>query len=85
MPVVTEKQLEILQHATAWPECYRNCFITDKGTSDYPHVQALVEAGLMINHGNPGWLCGDYYAVTEQGLEVLRGQNNEKDRFTNNR
>lgn len=70
---MNERRVEILIHSTAWPENYRNRFITGPGTTDYDDCEWLVENGYMQNHGNPtGMLCGDFYSVTEKGYEYLK-------------
>ena len=67
----TTAQLNILRHALAWPQCYRNHYNTDKGCFDYEDCETLCEAGLMIRQimlGQRGFL----YKVTNAGIQVLR-------------
>lgn len=67
------KRLDVLQHALGvdrfgqGPQ-YRNHFVTDEGTTDYPHCMALVTAGLMVRReGNALSGGGDIFYVTQAG------------------
>ena len=71
MGKATEKQIDILRHATGWPICYRNHFVTDKGSSDYSDCEQLAKAGYLRNFGNRGYLCGNLYCVTDDGFQLL--------------
>lgn len=52
---------------------YRNYFVTGPGSTDYPHCEALVAAGLMTKHPGHALTGGDpMFVVTEAGREVAR-------------
>lgn len=52
---------------------FRNHFVTGPGTTDYPHCEALVVAGLMRRReGNPLSGGDPVYSVTEAGRAALR-------------
>jgi len=78
---MTDEQRHILRHAlglnrgaeAAIEGPYRNHFVTGPGSVDYPHCEALVEAGLMrkragdeISGGSP------VYHVTPAGMQALK-------------
>lgn len=74
------KQLHVLQHSL-WLDQYgrgthyRNRFITGPGSKDFGHCQALVQAGLMQDHGVRELAGGDHlFTVTEAGRMAVREQ-----------
>ena len=73
MSEVSEKQKEILEHATAWPENYRNHFCTGEGSTDFEDCQILVDLGLMTRRRDHlDQMSESYvYHVTELGLSRL--------------
>lgn len=73
----TPEQIDILRHALGLQRGVRgysrNHFVTGPGSSDYPHCEALVEAGLMIKKPGHPLSGGDpVYHVTEAGKAVAR-------------
>lgn len=72
------EQKDILRHALGLGRGsreYRNHFVTGKGSTDYPHCEALVAAGLMARLP-PSALTGgdDCFTVTAAGRLVARGK-----------
>jgi hypothetical protein len=67
---VTQRQADILRHATSWPKCYRNYFVTGEGSDDYADCEALVEAGLMERRQRD-WVPDNIYVVTQAGKKIL--------------
>ena len=54
---------------------YRNHFVTGPGSTDYPHCEALVAAGLMTKRPGHPLSGGDpIYAVTDEGKTVARSK-----------
>lgn len=74
---MTEKQIHILRHALGWPKNYRNHFVTDEGTDDYPICEELTRNGMMRRDSRE-WVPGYIYIVTEQGKRALREMEGEK-------
>lgn len=72
-PAVTERQLDILKHAIAWPKRYRNHFCTGPGSEDYEDCIALVGAGLMACR-QVEWIPDDLFTVTPKGIEFVEEQ-----------
>ena len=66
----TDRQVDILSHALAWPDCNRNYFNADEDSDDYSDCEELVQSGLMSRF-NPYWVPGYIYRVTKEGKEVL--------------
>ena len=78
---MTDEQHDILRHSLGLGRGlgreYRNHFVTGPGSTDYPHCEALVAAGLMRRHeGNPLTGGEPMYAVTDEGKTVARGMEN---------
>lgn len=76
------EQKDILRHALGLGRGsreYRNHFVTGKGSTDYPHCEALVAAGLMARFP-PSALTGgdDCFTVTAAGRLVARGKTPEE-------
>ena len=69
------EQKDILRHALGLGRGsreYRNHFVTGKGSTDYPHCEALVAAGLMQRRPGHPLSGGDpIYWVTESGRAAL--------------
>jgi hypothetical protein len=76
---MTEKQREIMRHALGYGSRnpgYRNHFCTGPGSTDYPHCEALVEAGMMAKRGGNALSGGDnVYQVTDTGRAALKVPN----------
>ena len=77
--MMTNEQRDILRHALGLGRGsreYRNHFVTGPGTTDYPHCEALVTAGLMrrrdLNPLSGGELL---YSVTDAGRVALKTPN----------
>lgn len=73
---ITPEQRDVMRHALGLdsrrPE-WRNHFVTGPGSTDYPHCEALVTAGLMDRHEGSPLSGGDpVYSVTEAGRAALR-------------
>ena len=72
------EQRDILRHALGLgcsAREYRNHFVTGPGSTDYPHCEALVSAGLMARReGNPLSGGDPVYTVTYEGKAVARGK-----------
>jgi hypothetical protein len=68
---LTNRQIHILRHATAWPKCYRNHFVTGEGSKDYEDCEALVTAGLM-GKTLAAWVPDEIYLVTNAGMKMLK-------------
>jgi len=52
---------------------YRTHFVTGPGSKDFDHCRALVELGLMVDHGPQPTMRGDHlFNVTAKGREVGR-------------
>lgn len=70
------EQREILRHALGLgrgDRDYRNHFVTGPGSTDYPHCEALVAAGLMLRwEGNPLSGGDPIYRVTDAGRAALK-------------
>lgn len=70
-------QLHILQHSLGVDQYgrgaqYRNHFVTEPGTTDYPHCTALVEAGLMTRRAGNALSGGaDIFIVTPAGVRAV--------------
>jgi hypothetical protein len=70
--------LHVLQHALGLDdygqgESYRNRFVTDEGTDDWPLLIAHVEAGRMVRRDPTVITGGGYcFAVTEAGRRFVR-------------
>lgn len=73
---MTPEQREVMRHAlglTRGSREYRNHFVTGPGSTDYPHCEALVQAGLMRRYEGHALSGGDpIYSVTEAGRAALR-------------
>ena len=71
------EQNDILRHALGLGRSereYRNHFVTGPGSTDYPHCEALVTAGLMTKSPGHPLSGGDpIYYVTEAGRAAPRG------------
>lgn len=76
---MTDEHREILRHALGLnrgSRDYRNHFVTGPGSTDYPHCEALVSAGLMTKRaGNVLSGGDDIYSVTDAGRAALRATN----------
>ena len=76
--MIDKEQREILRHAlglTRGGSEYRNHFVTGPGTTDYPHCEALVAAGLMTKRpGNELSGGNDVYIVTDAGRAEAKSQ-----------
>ena len=72
------EQHDILRHALGLGRSdreYRNHFVTGPGSTDYPHCEALVAAGLMRRFEGNQLTGGEpMYAVTEEGKTVARSK-----------
>ena len=70
------RQREIILHALGLDNgkrAYRNNFVTGQGSTDYPHCEALVTAGLMQRYDESKLFGGDYiYSVTKAGRAALK-------------
>lgn len=77
---MTSEQREIMRHALGLGRGrapWRNHFVTGPGSTDYPHCEALVAAGLMARHDGSPLSGGDpVYSVTEAGRAALREPQN---------
>ena len=73
---MTNEQRDVMRHALGLGRAsreYRNHFVTGPGTTDYPHCEALVAAGLMRRReGNPLSGGDPIYSVTDAGRAALR-------------
>jgi hypothetical protein len=69
------EQHQILRHALGLGRSsreYRNHFVTGPGSTDYPHCEALVAAGLMTKRPGHALSGGDpIYSVTDAGRTAL--------------
>lgn len=72
---MTNEQREIMRHTLGLSRGnreYRNYFVTDSGTTDYPHCEALVAAGFMTRReGNALSGNSPVFSVTEAGRAAL--------------
>ena len=72
---MTPEQRELARHALGLPnkknKSYRNHFCTGKGSTDYPHWEAMVEQGDAIRRVGNLW-GGDnmYYLTLRAALEA---------------
>jgi hypothetical protein len=75
---ITTEQHDILRHSLGLGRSsreYRNHFVTGPGSTDYPHCEALVAAGLMRRYeGNPLTGGEPMYAVTDEGKTLARSK-----------
>ena len=71
---MTEIQRDIMMHALGYGSpVYRNHFCTGPGSTDYPHCEALVKAGMMSRRDGSALSGGDYvYHVTAFGKHALK-------------
>lgn len=74
---ITSEQRDILRHALGYGRRtapgWRNHFVTGPGTTDHPHCEALVAAGLMTKRecsALSGWDA--VYTVTAEGKAAAR-------------
>lgn len=74
---ITSEQRDILRHALGYGRRtapgWRNHFVTGPGTTDHPHCEALVAAGLMTKREGSalsGWDA--VYTVTAEGKAAAR-------------
>ena len=76
---MTNEQRDVMRHALGLGRAsreYRNHFVTGPGTTDYPHCEALVAAGLMRRReGNPLSGGDPIYSVTDAGRAALKTHN----------
>lgn len=76
---MTNEQREVMRHALGLNRGsreYRNHFVTGPGTTDYPHCEALVAAGLMTRRDGNQLSGGDQiYSVTDAGRAALKTPN----------
>lgn len=83
---MTEEQRDIIRHAlgrTRADREYRNHFVTGPGSTDYPHCEALVAAGMMTKRaGNVLSGGDDIYSVTDAGRAALKTPNGRNERDT---
>ena len=81
---MTNEQRDVMRHALGLGRAsreYRNHFVTGPGTTDYPHCEALVAAGLMRRReGNPLSGGDQIYSVTDAGRAALKTPNDEAHR-----
>lgn len=79
---MTNEQREVMRHALGLNRGsreYRNHFVTGPGSTDHPHCEALVAAGLMTKRaGNPLSGGDDIYSVTNAGRAALKTYNTER-------
>lgn len=69
---VSEKQLELMQHALGFPKCYRNHYVTDSAGEDGRLWEDMVASGFaVVRKGSE--LTGGYssYHVTNAGKSIL--------------
>jgi hypothetical protein len=73
---VTDEQRDIMRHALGIGRGQlRNHFVTGPGSTDYPHCEALVSAGLMWKRDGGALSGGDpVYHVTDEGRAALAGR-----------
>jgi len=76
---LNSEQRDILRHAMGYGRRtepgWRNHFVTGHGTTDHPHCEALVAAGLMTKREGSalsGWDA--VYTVTAEGKAVARSK-----------
>ena len=73
---MTKEQREIIRHALGLNRSYseyRNHFVTGPESTDYPHCEALVAAGLMTKIlGNELSGGDDIYSVTDEGRAAMQ-------------
>lgn len=75
---LTPDQLHILQHALGLPQndkppAYRNRYVVGPECDSFGDCRALVEAGLMIDHGSRRIFDGMHcFAVTDAGERIAR-------------
>ena len=78
---MNEEQRDIMKHALGYGgrnPGYRNHFCTGPGSTDYPHCEELVAAGLMTRRDGGQLSGGDYiYSVTDSGRAALKVPNLE--------
>jgi len=78
---MTNEQRDVMRHALGLGRAsreYRNHFVTGPGTTDYPHCEALVAAGLMRRReGNPLSGGDPIYSVTDAGRAARKTPNAE--------
>lgn len=79
MTTITSEQRDILRHALGYGRRtapgWRNYFVTGPGTTDHPHCEALVAAGLMTKREGLALSGRDaVYAVTAEGKAVARNK-----------
>ena len=79
MVELNSEQRDILRHAMGCGRRtepgWRNHFVTGHGTTDHPHCEALVAAGLMTKREGSalsGWDA--VYTVTAEGKAVARSK-----------
>lgn len=77
---ITSEQRDILRHALGYGRRtkpgWRNHFVTGPDTTDYPHCEAPVAAGLMQRFDGNLLSGGDtIYRVTEAGRAALKTPN----------
>lgn len=62
---LTKEQIAILEHTVKRAANRAYC-------GGGPDMDYLVNAGLMVSLGKPGWSMDEFYTITDAGLEVLR-------------
>ncbi len=76
---MTNEQQEVMRNALGLNRGsreYRNHFVTGPGSTNYPHCEALVAAGMMTKRaGNPLSGGDDIYSVTDAGRAALKTHN----------
>jgi hypothetical protein len=87
-PALSDKQLEILQHALGLDQYgrgseYRNRFVTGPGSADFDRCRELVGRGFMEDHGTHALYGGSHlFAVTDTGRRYVRGQSPRPPKLT---
>ena len=72
------EERDILMHALGMRKVgdpsFRNHFVTGPGTTDYPHCEALVAAGMMRRRAGHLLTGGDpLFIVTDAGRAAMKG------------
>jgi hypothetical protein len=68
---MTDEQRKLARHALGFPNktntSYRNHFCTGAGSVDFPHWEAMVEAGEAVKRTGTMWGGDDMFHLTLKG------------------
>jgi hypothetical protein len=75
MEMLTEREIDVMKHATGWPQNYRNYFAA--GGKDVETWRGLVGKGLAYERNTS--VCPDpLFHVTDEGKALLAALSHEE-------